>query len=165
MASPCSLCNAECCRNHYITVTAFDIQRIAGKTGRRPEVFAVLYPLRLLNFDNDTVIELHDNGFPEEHLLCLKSQPCIFLEGKRCSIHDFAPYVCRTYPKQVNGKVNLRLCPFPANLLFRIFGTDMPEGYVRELEEYKNIVAEWNRKKGKKKDCLDFLLSRTHSPL
>jgi len=160
MPGPCSFCSAECCRNHYITVTVFDILRIAGKTGKRPGDFAGLYHLRLLKFDNDTVIELHDNGFPEEYLLCLKSHPCIFLDGKRCGIHDFAPSVCKTYPRQICGGFNLGLCPFPAGLLFRIFGTDMPGEYAKELEEYKKIVAEWNRKKGKRKDCLGFLLSK-----
>jgi len=155
MLNPCSLCSAECCKDHYITVTIFDIIRIAEKTGRKSEEFAEIYPLRLINFDNDTVLETQEGEF----ILCLKSHPCIFLRNKKCSIHEFAPSVCRTYPKQINGKFNFRLCPFPSSVLFRICGTDMPEEYSDELKEYKKIVAKWNKKKGKKKDCMDFLIS------
>ncbi len=165
MAGPCSLCNAECCREHYITVTVFDILRISSKTGRKLDEFAVFYPLRMLNFDNDTVLEFYDDGYPAEHILALKSHPCIFLEGRRCTIHDFAPYVCRTYPRRINGSFNNRLCPLPAAFLFRVFGTKMPENYAEELDGYKEIVASWNRKKGKNKDCMDFLVEGAKSVL
>ncbi len=164
MLSPCSLCSARCCKDHYISVTIFDVLRISEKTGKKPEEIAALYPLRLINFDNDTILEFYDNGYPAEHILCLKSHPCVFLEGKRCSIHDFAPSVCKTYPKRINGTFNLRLCPFPSGLLFRILGTDMPRDYADELRKYKKIVSEWNKKKGERKDCMDFLISRARGP-
>ncbi len=165
MLGPCSLCSAECCRNHYISVTVFDVLRISEKTKKKPEEFVILYPLRLINFDNDTVLEFHDNGFPEEHILCLKSHPCIFLEGKKCRIHEFAPSVCRTYPEKTDGKFNLELCPFPSAFLFRVLGTNMPSNYKKELRRYKTIVKEWNKKKGKKRDCIDFLISRARDPI
>jgi Fe-S-cluster containining protein len=164
MINPCSICSAECCRNHYITVTIFDIIRISEKTGKKPREFAEFYPLRLINFDNDTVLEFHDDGFPQEHILCLKSHPCIFLEGKGCSVHDFAPSACKTYPRMINGRFNMRLCPFPSGLLFRVLGTDMPKDYADELREYKKIVSEWNRKKGKRNECMEFLINRARGP-
>ena len=161
MLNPCSFCSAECCKDHYITVTIFDVLRISEKTEKKLEEFAEIYPLRLINFDNDMVLEMQEGEF----ILCLKSHPCVFLEGKKCRIHGFAPSVCRTYPKRIDGKFNFRLCPMPSALLFRILGTDMPVNYRDELREYKKIVAEWNKKKGKKKDCMDFLISRARDPI
>lgn len=160
MITPCSFCTAECCKNHYITVTAFDIIRISEKTGRKAEDFAALYPLRLIKFDNETVLETYDGKYPEEYLLCLKCHPCIFLKRNKCTIHDFAPYVCGTYPKQVNGKFNFRLCPAPSSVLFRMSGIKVPEKFREELDAYKEMVAEWNKKKGKKKNCLSFLIKK-----
>ncbi|MEM2949431.1 MAG: YkgJ family cysteine cluster protein [Candidatus Bilamarchaeaceae archaeon] len=157
MLSPCLFCSAECCKNLYITVTIFDVIRIAEKTGKKPDEFAVLYPLKLINFDNDTVLELYDRKYPAEHILCLKSHPCIFLKGTSCTIHDFAPSACKTFPKKIGGGFS-GFCPFPASLLFRVLGTNMPVNYANELSAYREIVASWNRKKGKKKDCMKFLI-------
>jgi Fe-S-cluster containining protein len=162
MASPCDICPARCCTDLHITVTIFDIIRIAERTGKKPEEFSKFYPLRLINFDNDTVLEFHDKRFMEEHILCLNSHPCLFLEGRRCGIHGFSPSVCRAFPKGIDGVFKTRLCPFPAGFLFRVsgFGVDVRETYAWELGTYKEIVAEWNRKKGKGAGCMDFLISR-----
>jgi len=165
MPSPCDLCPANCCRDLYITVTVFDVIRIAERTGREPGGFCLFYPLRLINFDNDTVLEFHDGRFMEEHILCLKSHPCLFLERNRCRIHDFSPSVCRAFPKGIDGVYKTRLCPFPAGLAFRVLGTDMRKTYAWELGAYKEIVAEWNRSRGKKDDCMGFLLKRAKEEL
>jgi len=165
MPNPCILCSASCCTDLYITVTIFDVLRISKKTGKKPEDFATLYPLRLINFDNDTVLEFHDRKYMEEHILCLKSHPCIFLDGKKCSIHGFSPSACGSFPKGIDGKYRTRLCPFPAGLVFRVLGTDVRNTYEWELGTYKKIVSEWNRRKGKKNDCMDFLLARAEEEL
>ncbi|NYZ76700.1 YkgJ family cysteine cluster protein [Candidatus Micrarchaeota archaeon] len=161
MISPCLLCSAECCKNLYITVTAFDVLRISESTGRAVGGFAEIYPLKLINFDNETVLECWDGKYPAEYILCIKSHPCFFLEGGRCTIHDFSPCVCRSFPKGVDGRFKTRLCPIPAGFLFRVLGTNMPRAYAEELDCYKETVAEWNRGKGKVKDCMEFLLKKT----
>jgi len=159
MLSPCSLCSARCCKELYITVTAFDVLRISAKTGKEPSEFAELYPLRIINFDNETVLECYDGTFyPAEYILCIKSHPCFFLKDNKCTIHEFSPCVCRSFPKGIDGRWKTRMCPFPAGWLFWIFGTNMPNYYARELAVYKDIVMEWNKKKGKKEDCMGFLL-------
>ncbi len=160
MIRPCSFCTAECCKNHYITVTAFDIAKICRKTGKKAEEFAVLYPLKLINYDNDTVLEVQEEGYMMEYVLCLKSHPCIFLKENRCSIYEFSPSVCGMYPKQINGRYNFGFCPMPSVLLFRMTGVNMSDSFISELKAYREIVAEWNKKKGKKKECLDFLLKQ-----
>lgn len=157
MPSPCMLCKAECCNNHLITVTAFDVLRIA-EDGYRASDFAVLAPLKILNYDNDMVLEMHDSECAEDYLLALKSHPCYFLEWGRCSIHNIAPSVCKAYPKNARGEMMGRLCPGIPRLLHSVLGTHIRPEYAREIEAYRLMVKEWNHKKGKKKDCMPFLL-------
>lgn len=158
MLNPCFFCSANCCKDLYITVTAFDVLRISERIGKQPNEFAEISPMRLINFDNDTVLECYDGKYMQEYILCLKSHPCIFLSGKRCTIHSFAPSVCKSFPKGIDGRFKTRLCYFPAGIMFQVLGTNMPKNYADELREYKKIVLEWNRKKGKKNECMDFLL-------
>jgi Fe-S-cluster containining protein len=167
MANPCTLCDASCCTDLYITVTIFDIIRICDRLGQKPEEFSQLYPLRLINFDNDTVLEMHDRKYLEEHILCLNSHPCVFLKGKRCEIHGFSPSVCTAFPKGIDGRWKTRLCPAVSGLMFRTlgFGAQLRPAYLWELGTYKEIVAQWNRKRGRKADCMEFLLARAREEL
>lgn len=160
MLSPCMLCKAECCRNHLITVTSFDVLRLHMDGYRVPD-FAQFAPRRILNYDNDMVLEFHDSGIAEDYLLALKSNPCYFLEGGRCGIHKLAPSVCKAYPKDSSGKMMGRLCPGIPKLMHKVLGTEIREGYAREIRIYREIVAEWNRAGGRMRDCMPFLLERT----
>jgi len=157
--NPCSLCDANCCKSYTITVTAFDILRISEKTGRKPAEFAVLSQARLLAFDPDTTLDISEDSWV--YLLGIRSHPCIFLEANRCSIHDCAPTSCRRYPFQLDSKLNTRFCPLSAQLIFRMKGPDIKtDQMVKELEMHKRIVKEWNRKPGKKEECMDFLMRK-----
>jgi Fe-S-cluster containining protein len=162
MVSPCSLCNASCCKDLYITVTIFDILRIMEETKKKHEEFAIIYPLRLLNFDNETVLECKEKEekYISEHILCLKSHPCIFLESNHCTIHKIAPSVCKSFPKGIDGKFKTKLCPSPAGLAFRVLGTESRAEYKWELDTYKEIVETWNKSKASKSVCMDFLLDQ-----
>lgn len=159
MLSPCILCKAECCRNHLITVTAFDVLRLY-ENGYRVQDFAQFAPCKILNYDNDMVLEFYNSGIAEDYLLVLKSNPCYFLENERCSIHRLAPSVCKAYPKNSSGKMIGKLCPGIPRLLYRIIGTEIRMEYAKEIAAYRKIVAEWNRRKGKMRDCTPFLLER-----
>ena len=161
MFNPCSLCSANCCKSYIITVTSFDILRIIEKTKRSPEEFAVLHELRTITYDPDTVLDTTD-GYGS-YLLGLKSHPCIFLgKDNLCTIHEFAPLSCRRYPYTLSNKLNTRFCPLPSELLFRLKGPDIPiTPLQKELELYKSVVKEWNKKPGKKDECISFLLEKT----
>ncbi len=157
--NPCSHCKANCCKSYTITVTAFDILRIWEGTGRKPSEFAVLSQARLLAFDPDTTLDVSDDGWV--YLLGIRSHPCFFLGADRCTVHDCAPMSCRRYPFQLDGKLNTRFCPLSAQLMFRFKGPDIKtDKMVQELELHKSIVKEWNKKPGKKDECMDFLLRR-----
>jgi Fe-S-cluster containining protein len=160
--NPCSFCAANCCCSYIITATAFDILRIMERTGRPAEEFAVLHQARLLAFDPDTTLDMEDDSWV--YLLGLKSHPCAFLKADRCTIHSAAPLACRRFPFQLDGKLNVRFCPLASQLAFRVKGPDIKtDQMAKELEAHKEIVKAWNRKPGKKAECMPFLLRQAAS--
>ncbi len=162
MINPCRFCPAECCKTYVITATAFDILRITQATGKPAAGFATLHEPRLLAFDPDTILDTAD-GYGR-YVLGLHSHPCIFLDKNRCSIHQNAPLSCRRYPYQITGRINARFCTLLSGILFRIKGPDIgPDQLVSELDEHKRLVALWNKRQGKRKDCIDFLLKHAAS--
>ena len=161
MLNPCSLCKATCCKNYLITVTSFDIARIAAKTGKKPDEFAYFYPAKILNYDWDTVLQFFDTGpLPDYSLLALRSWPCVFLEQNKCSIHDLLPLICKRYPFDFSGNLIARHCPMPSKALFILNGPDAKER-LAEIDAYKAIVKEWNGLNGKKEDCMEFIMRRS----
>ncbi len=159
MINPCSLCSATCCKTYLINVTSFDIVRISKYTKKEPREFAMLHPLKTLNYDPDLVLDTTDGC--GSYLLGLKSHPCIFLgKDDLCTIYGSAPLSCRRYPYTLSDKINTRFCPLPSQLLFRVKGADIASSsLVSELIRYKSIVKEWNKKLGKESECLDFLVN------
>ncbi|MFN7991785.1 MAG: YkgJ family cysteine cluster protein [Candidatus Micrarchaeia archaeon] len=160
MANPCSLCPAHCCKTYTITVTAFDVLRIMGSTGRPYQDFAVLHQARLLSYDPDTTLEMEDDNWV--YILGFRSHPCIFLgKDNLCTIHSSAPMSCRRYPYQLDDRLNARFCPLPSQIIFRLKGPDIrKDPLVRELEAYKAIVKEWNAGPEKRSRCIPFLLRK-----
>ena len=161
MLNPCKLCTALCCKEHLITVTSFDVLRVMGKTGKEPNEFCELVPLRILNFDNETVLECYNEKLRYEYLLAFKSHPCYFLKDNLCGIHEFAPLSCKLYPYQSNEKFMPRaLCPALAKVIFKIKKPSVNgEDYLQQLNAYKEIVARWNKRHDEKEQCLNFLLN------
>lgn len=158
---PCSDCSAPCCTNYLVTVTSFDVSRIAKKTGMKPEKFATFYPAKLLNQDWKMVLFFFDKEkLPDYSLLALKSWPCVFLEDCKCRIHDFAPLACKRYPFDLLGNFKRRDCPIMSQALFLLKGPKA-EDMLWEIDAYVKIVKEWNDLKGKRKDCMEFLMGRS----
>lgn len=160
MLNPCSFCRASCCKNYTVTVTIFDVLRLCRHTERKAGDFAVLHEARLLCYDPDLVLDFTDH--PRGHLLGLKSHPCVFLgKDNLCEVHASAPLPCRRYPFTAAGSMNARFCPLVPRIMFRLKGASIPKGLLlKELEAYKEIVKEWNRKSGKKDECIAFLLKK-----
>jgi Fe-S-cluster containining protein len=161
LPGPCSGCSAPCCRDYLITVTSFDVLRIAERLGKEPAEFSSLQDAKILNLDEDTVLECYEGGLRYDCLLALGSHPCIFLgSGSRCTIHDFAPYTCRSYPFNSAGKVLGRARCGPLRLLaFRASGVSISHGeFFSQMKRYKELVKEWNRKKGTREECWKFLM-------
>lgn len=173
MVSPCSFCKAGCCNNLLITITSFDLIRIMEHSGLKPQEFVELAPPAILNFDQDTVLECYTSikdkrgkrspKVRHDFLLALKSRPCVFLNNTRCLIHPVAPLTCRSYPHLSGGKITRNaLCPIASKALFHLIGSRVPrEEFQRELNRYKHLVLEWNRKHGGKRECVPFLIEES----
>jgi len=114
----------------------------------------------MLAYDPDTVLDFEDDY--RGGIIGFKSHPCYFLKDNKCTIHKFAPLSCKRYPFTIYNTLNARFCPFSSKILFKINGSDVKsDPLVKELAKYKLIVKEWNKKPGKKEDCLRFLLDRS----
>lgn len=158
MVNPCTLCQACCCKTYRISVTSFDVKRISTK-GINAD-FVEFHRPTMLAYDPDTVLDFEDDY--RGGILGFQSHPCYFLKNDRCTIHNFAPLSCKRYPFTISSTLNTRICPIPCQFLFRLKNPDIPgRDVTAELAKYKIIVKEWNKKPGKKKDCLKFLLERT----
>ncbi|MCP4647334.1 MAG: YkgJ family cysteine cluster protein [bacterium] len=162
LLNPCSGCKAPCCRDYLITLTSFDVSRIAGNTGKKPEEFAILSTANLLNLNESTILECHEKNERYDYLLSLKSHPCIFLKENNCSIHRFAPYICRSYPRTSEGNLLGRArCNIIQKAGFKLAGVSISkEEYSKQMTEYVELVKEWNKKKGTKEECWEFLFRR-----
>lgn len=163
MLNPCEFCDAQCCKDYIITVTSFDVKRIMGKTRRKFGEIASLEPLRMLNYDNDTVLECYEGKLRYEYVLALKSHPCMFLENSRCKVHGFAPLVCRLYPHDSGGKMAARArCPPIPGAIYSLTGPHPDlERYRKQISRYKELVAKWNRKRGSLEKCAGFLMKES----
>ena len=159
---PCSGCKAPCCREYLITLTSFDVSRIAENTGKNPEEFALFSRANLLNLNESTILKCYEGKDRYDYILSLKSHPCIFLKENNCSIHRFAPYICRLYPYTSEGKILGRArCNFIQKTGFRLAGVSISkEDYSKQINEYLELVKEWNRKKGTKEECWEFLFGK-----
>ena len=116
----------------------------------------MLHQARLLSFDPDTTLDMMDDG--RAYLLGIRSHPCVFLKGNLCSIHKAAPLSCRRYPFRLDGSLNARFCPLSSKLLFMLKRPDIPaERMAEEIVLHKKIIKEWNKKPGKKADCIPLL--------
>lgn len=131
-------------------------------TGQPWKGFATLHKARLLSIDPDTTLDMEDDGWT--YILGLKSHPCVFLKEDLCTIHKSAPLSCKRYPFKLDGKLNTRFCPLASNLIFRFNKPDITADEMKkELDHHKKIVKEWNKKPGKKADCILFLLEKAKS--
>ncbi len=153
----CDLCNAKCCKTFVVTITAFDLLRIAEHIKDYKKYVEIRKP-DILNYDERFLIECKECY----GLLAIKSHPCIFLKDKKCSIWPFAPMACKLYPYNIEGKMVNAICPLHAKILFRLKKPDkfLLEKAIKEHELYALIVKEWNSKKGERKDVIDFMVKK-----
>lgn len=103
---------AACCSGIPAMLTTDDIQRIAPKLGYSYTDF------------QDKYLQQDEDGD-----LVFKNSPCLFLlQDKRCSIYEFRPNACRTYPhtdhqfsKNINYHIeNSQYCPASFHILAEI---------------------------------------------
>jgi len=168
---PCVSCHTDCCKEYVIFVNAHDVFRLSSETGLSPENFLEIYGAK----DYDLGIKV------EEGLLDLalkqKNGGCLFLEESkevyRCTVNDFKPSVCKSYPFQMkHGKLiqmSNNMCPVEWNA--QAFETMMSKHLKKddyEWDFYDKLVLEWNTKygvKGKLSEFIKFMLNRVRLDL
>nr|MDO8113725.1 YkgJ family cysteine cluster protein [Candidatus Sigynarchaeota archaeon] len=155
--------SGDCCYNHSILLTHYDVHRILE---RLPQLdirdLVVLFTSYIGYVDLDVLA-----GYPA---IMLENEPCYLglrfvideATGQRrcrfldvsnglCTIHDFKPMICRTYPFIIDhGKIT-RLekirCkkpyhPFDPAAIKELRAT-LHRAYL-EFEEYKAKIGSWN---------------------
>lgn len=107
----CTAC-ANCCAVTYTTLTHADIQRMAAGLSMPIEEFRKQYVMT--NEEGNDV---------------LPGLPCMFLENKRCTIYEYRPEECRSYPhlhkdefttRLINVVWNYEICPIVFNVYERL---------------------------------------------
>lgn len=107
----CTQCG-NCCRSLDVYLEPSDAKRLSSGT-------QILY---------ETLVNLHidqDRAAAVDEWGVFKHKPCVFLEGKICSIYEYRPNSCREYPvftpdfrwtvQEVLGGVGL--CPIIYNMI------------------------------------------------
>jgi Fe-S-cluster containining protein len=127
----CGRCGL-CCHNKVITLSPYDVLRIARAASMSMRDVVARFTIRrgsILRFDRDG---------------------CVFLRGAQCSIHQGRPLACRLYPLGIEGRPGderfVRLEPAPGSA--GIYGEEQTvaeflEG--QEVEPYLSILAKYER--------------------
>ena len=163
---PCISCHTNCCKEYTIFVNAHDIYRLSKGLGTEPENFLEIYGAK----DFDLGIKVKEGLV--DLVLKQKNSSCTFLVGSgesfRCTVHDFKPGVCKSYPFQIeNGRLiqmGDKLCPVDWDTKeFEKMMVSHLEKDEKEWKFYHELVLEWNAKHWIKKPLslfLKFILDR-----
>ncbi len=135
----CMTCGSRCCRrfdyrNWYVQLTLRDIARIAE--GLKESVYQVLNKyIKILNYGTHIILTLR-----------AVDGKCIFLTDRGCSIQNFKPIACRTYPIYIPGTYADPECPlskYPELLQEEVKNV---EQYIKEFNETRQILENENPK-------------------
>jgi Fe-S-cluster containining protein len=130
----CNQCG-RCCRDKVITLSPYDVIRIARETGLRTGEVVRRYTLR-----RGSILRFMPEGM------------CSALDGVRCSIHRGRPLACRLYPLGLErtpaGDRFITLAPAEGSL--GVYGEDSTAGdfidangtgdYLGALERYRELI-------------------------
>lgn len=147
----CNQCG-ECCREMDVPLSHIDIIRILeSKTSLEPEMFITIHPSDKTSPD---AILLYGD-YQELYLTTkMSDNSCIFLENNVCSIYEFRPNSCRTWPFSKNIKNQLFIDDIASKLVevscdkkkfkdHKNIRENIEKG-IEEVKAYRDIVMEWN---------------------
>ncbi len=158
LPSPCAECTRGCCFEYTVTVTGYDVFRLARGLRLAPEQFLVALPQPEPNgqgFQLDRTEQRFHLALDKLRIKA-ESRPCVFWIGfpsgvGRCGVYPWRPAACRTYPAYFHqGQVRLRddvLCPDGAwsdgRLRQPSWADELRQTQV-EFDIYRLAVARWN---------------------
>lgn len=155
MSVPCSVCQANCCKNYDVFIDHEDLN-----------ISNDLSFVKKVEYDKSfgyvPKFILWEHGKKKRWVLSLNNpkKVCQFLQDDKCSIYDKRPMICRTYPHYVDrGKIKTMkniLCPIKWTLT-QDDKHQLEEDYNKLLVNFlafETICDEWN-KIVKKEDTLE----------
>ncbi len=87
----CAMCGQCCASQDLVQLTAYELYRLAGHLGMKPEEFYGKYYVIASTTLN-----------PALHLYIKTVEgKCPFLKDNRCSVHEARPFACMAYPMRV----------------------------------------------------------------
>ncbi len=162
--SACAICDARCCYDYTVTVTGYDVWRLAHGVRMPPHEFLTLVAAR----DENPLGFRLEFGGPRLDIALDKAPseqgpegneekaPCVFLVQLpggvgRCGVHAHRPQVCQTYPAYLDGDVvRIRddvMCPTGAWKLVHMRiarWRDAMQDFVVQRDVYGAVVRAWN---------------------
>jgi Fe-S-cluster containining protein len=171
-AFPCDKCDAKCCRNYIICLTAADLAKLA-KINRLDGVIAI--PAEEIKSKSIPFFSILDAGTIKKFALCLRKdrkETCIFLKGNKCSIYPNRPKRCRIYPFELTTRVVVEKrarCPVQWQMTQNT-AKDAADNILeceKELIQYRELCRLWEKQlkqseSGKKtfEEFIDFILKK-----
>lgn len=147
----CNQCG-DCCKDMDVPLSHTDIKRLSqANTGYEYEMFITLHSSDKANPDS---VLLYDE-YQELYLTNkLSDNSCLFLKNNTCSIYEFRPNSCRTWPFSKNLKDKLFIDDVASKLVdiscdkkrFKDHDSvrkDIDTG-IEDVKEYRSLVKEWN---------------------
>lgn len=149
----CNKCG-ECCKNMDVPLTHYDIQRLLQSgTLLDLETLITLHPS--LGDELDAV-----KLYGEYNTLYLSNKlsdnSCIFLENNDCTVYNYRPNSCRSWPFSKNSVNKLKIDAV-ADKTVSVSCDKKPfkehkktiktiDNGIEEVIEYRNLVKIWNKK-------------------
>jgi len=148
-------CGSKCCRRFdyhtwYVQLSLRDILRIAQGLGENIEKVVENY-IKLIGNNTYKIITLKT-----------VDRRCIFLSDNGCTIQNFKPIACRTYPVYIPGTYADPDCPlsqYPE--LLEEENNYVPQ-YIKEFEETRRILEE--EKPNTEKDLITVIKKHLEEP-
>ena len=149
----CNLCGS-CCKEMDIPITHYDIDRIIKSgTSLELDMFITLYPSTQESEYSALLYNVYSTLFLSNNL---SDNSCIFLVDNKCSIYEYRPNTCRTWPISKNENKRLQIDEIAQILVNsscdkKIFkdhkeiSKNIDIG-LSELESYRTFLRFWNAK-------------------
>ncbi|MFN8577431.1 MAG: YkgJ family cysteine cluster protein [Candidatus Sericytochromatia bacterium] len=147
----CNQCG-DCCKDMDVPLSHIDINRlIQANTGFDSEMFITLVQPEEITLD----CALLYGSYQELYLTNkLSDNSCIFLKDNKCSIYEYRPNSCRTWPFSKNLKNKLFIDNVASKLVDTSCSKDRFKAHnqvrenindgINEVKEYREIVKNWN---------------------
>ncbi len=148
----CNQCG-NCCKEMDIPLTHKDVIRILEtKPDFDLETFVTLHIDKKSNLDSILLYGEYQQMYLSNKL---EDNSCLFLKDNICSIYNYRPNPCRTWPLSKNSKNKLHIDNIAQELVNLSCDKNKFKGHKEILKiieegsneygEYREIVREWNK--------------------